>query len=159
MILNTSSPPSNELLMAIDESSTIITTANRSSHTSTPKVSGAKRRCRIFRSVRAFMTMVVDDIDSMAPRNNELINEKSIKRPSPSPTSSIPTTQLVAVIIAEPPTLSNFLKLNSRPSEKSNTTMPICAQKSILASSVTDGTYRKCGPTRKPATIYPRTSG
>lgn len=65
----------------------------------------------------------------------------------------MPVIIIMAVTTAEPPELSNFLKLNSRPSENSSTTMPICAQKSIFSSVVTEGRYSKWGLARKPATI------
>ena len=59
--------PSTVLLMATDDRMTIITTANRSSTTSTAKVMGTNRRCRMFRSVKALRMMVVDDIEIMPP--------------------------------------------------------------------------------------------
>ena len=44
-----------------------------------------------------------------------------------------------AVIAAEPPTFSNFLKLSSKPREKSRNIIPNSAQKSIFASLTTVG--------------------
>ncbi len=67
-MLLTISPPLTLLFRAIEDSITIITTANRSSTMSTAKVMGTNRRWRMFRSVNALMMMVVDDIDIMPPR-------------------------------------------------------------------------------------------
>ena len=45
----------------------------------------------------------------------------------------MPLTIIKHVMMAELPTFSNFLKLNSRPSENSSTMMPIWAQNSMLS--------------------------
>ena len=65
----------------------------------------------------------------------------------------MPETITRAVTTAEPPVLTSFLKLNSRPNEKSSTMMPICAQNSMLTSVVTEGSGSKWGLARKPATM------
>ena len=70
-----------------------------------------------------------------------------------NPAPIMPVTMINAVTTAEPPELTSFLKLNSRPSEKSRAMMPSCAQKSMLASVVTEGRYLKWGLARKPATM------
>ena len=141
------------LLMAMDDSTTISTTAKRSSTMSTANVMGTKRRCRMFRSVSAFRMMVVDDMDIMPPRNRLSTAAKSRYSPTITPSPIMPKTIISAVSTAEPPTPSNFLKLNSSPSENSNTMMPIWAQNSMLASPATEGNSEKCGLAMKPATM------
>ncbi len=144
------STPSTLSLMAIDDSITIINTANRSSTISTANTSDANFLWLRLRSLNAFMIMVVDDIESMPPRNRLLMLENPSRCPIENPAHIMPITIISAVTTAEPPALSSFLKLNSRPSENSSTTMPICAQKSMLLSVVTDGRYTKLGLARNP---------
>ena len=147
------SPPSTVLLMAIDDSITIITTAKRSSTMSTAKTPGTNLRWRMFRSVSALRMMVVDDIESIAPRKMLLTLENPMLLPMTNPVPIMPITMMSAVAMAPPPALMSFLKLNSSPSEKSRTTMPICAQNSMLASLPTDGRKAKCGLAMNPATM------
>ncbi len=109
--------------------------------------------------MKAFMIMVVDDIESMPPRNRLLMFVKPNRCPIVKPVAIMPVTITSAVTTAEPPVLSSLRKLNSSPSENSSTTIPICAQNSMLASVVTDGRGSKCGLARNPATIYPSTTG
>ena len=99
------------------------------------------------------MMMVVDDIDSMPPRNRLLMNENPISLPAKYPATIIPVTENRVVTVADPPTFISFLKLNSSPSEKSRKIMPSFAQNSMFDSWITVGKYPKCGPTRKPATM------
>ncbi len=151
--LNSRSAPSTALLTAMDDRITIITTAKRSSTMSTARTSDANFCCRSPMSVNAFIIIVVDDMDSMPPRKRLLMLFMPMNLPAAYPAHIMPATMISAVTTAEPPALISFLKLNSSPSEKSRTTMPICAQKSMLASVVTDGRYSKCGLARKPATM------
>ena len=139
--------------LATDDSITSSTTAKRSSTMSTASTRGTKRRWRILRSSRALMMMVVDDIDSMPPRNMALTALKFSSRPTTKPSPIMPSTIISAVTAAEPPTLSSFLKLKSSPIENRSTMMPICAQKSMLPSCTTDGKKAKCGLAMKPATM------
>ena len=67
-MLPTISWPLTLLLMAIEDKITIKTTANKSSTMSTANVMGTKRRCRMFKSVKALIMMVVEDMDIMPPR-------------------------------------------------------------------------------------------
>ena len=143
----------------MDDNITIISTANRSSTISTANTWEANLRWRRPRSVSAVRIIVVNDIDSIPPRNMLLIFEKPSSWPILKPAIIIPTTMISAVTIADPPVLSSFLKLNSSPREKSRTTMPISAQKSMLSAWATVGRYVKFGLARKPATIYPNTTG
>jgi len=99
------------------------------------------------------MIIVVDDIDNIPPKKILSKYVKCNRRPAAYPNNIIPTTITNAVITAEPPTLTNFRKLNSNPKENSKTIIPISAQISILAISVTVGKNEKCGPARKPVTI------
>ena len=152
-ILYISSLPSNSLFTAIEERSTIIKTANISSTINTPNTIVVNCCFRIFKSVNALMIIVVDDIDNIPPKKILSKYVKCNKRPAAYPNNIIPTTITNAVITAEPPTLTNFRKLNSNPKENSKTIIPISAQISILAISVTVGKNEKCGPARKPVTI------
>ncbi len=133
------SEPSTVLLMAMDDSITIITTANKSSTMSTASTCEANFCWRSPMSVNALMMMVVDDIDSMPPRKSELIKLKCSAWPTAMPAHIMPATIISAVTMAEPPARTSFLKLNSSPSEKSSTMMPICAQNSMFSDVVTDG--------------------
>ena len=151
--LNSRSLPSTPLSTAIDDRRTIISTAKRSSTMSTARTSEANFFCRIPMSVNALMMMVVDDIDSMPPRKRQLIWLKCSRCPTAKPMPIMPMTIVSAVTTADPPELSSLRKLNSRPRENSRTTMPICAQKSMFSSVVTEGRYVKLGLARKPATI------
>ena len=153
------SPPSTLLLTAIDDNITIINTAKRSSTMSTANTIDANFLCLKFISVNALMMIVVDDIDNIPPRKRLLICENPSKCPIIKPPVIIPITIISAVTTAEPPTFTNFLKLNSSPRENSNTTIPICAQNSIFSAVLTDGRYSKLGLAKKPATIYPSTTG
>ena len=151
--LRSISPPSTLLLMAIDDNITIINTANKSSTISTANTNDANFLCRRFISVNALMIIVVDDIESIPPKNRLFMLVNPSNRPAKKPAVIIPITIIRAVTTAEPPTLSNFLKLNSKPSENSSTTIPICAQNSMFDSVTTEGKYSKCGLAKNPATM------
>ena len=75
--LHKRSSPLTLLLTAIDDSTTIRMTANKSSTISTASTWGVNRRWLMFKSLSAFMMMVVDDIDSIAPRKRLLMLVKS----------------------------------------------------------------------------------
>ena len=85
------------------------------------------------------MIIVVDDILSIPPRNRQLILLNPSTCPMANPAHIIPPIIIRAVTTAEPPAFISFLNENSRPSENNSAIMPICAQKSILLSVVTDG--------------------
>ncbi len=153
------SPPSTLLLRAIDDNNTIMTTAKRSSTISTANTSEANRLWRRLRSVNALMMIVVDDIDSIPPRNRLLMVVKPSRCPIRKPVPIIPATIIRAVTTADPPVLTSFLKLNSSPRENSSTIIPIWAQNSMFSMVVTDGSGLKLGLARNPATIYPSTTG
>jgi len=65
----------------------------------------------------------------------------------------------VAVIMADFPTLTIFLKLNSSPKLNSKNITPISAHKFKFSLSVTVGTKLKNGPAKIPASKYPKTIG
>ena len=110
-------------------------------------------------SVNALMIIVVDDIDSIPPRKRQSIKLIPRKCPTAIPLSIMPVIIIITVDIALPPTFISLRKLNSTPSENSNMTIPICAQNSMLAAVVTEGRGSKLGLAKKPATIYPSTTG
>ena len=68
-------------------------------------------------------------------------------------------TSVRAVTAATPPTFISFLKLNSSPNPNNKNITPISAQIRILFISTIVGNILKCGPTIKPAIIYPKTTG
>ena len=76
LTLNSISPPSTLLFTAIDDRITIMSTAKRSSTMRTANTSDANFFCRRFKSVNAFMMIVVDDMDSIPPRNRLFMLEK-----------------------------------------------------------------------------------
>lgn len=134
-------------------STTIMTTAKRSSTISTAKTSEANFFWRRLRSVKALIMMVVDDMESMPPRNRLLMVVNPSRWPMAKPVAIMPVTIMRAVTTADPPVLTSFLKLNSSPSENSRTMMPIWAQNSMLTSVVTEGSGSKLGLARNPATM------
>ena len=69
--------------------------------------------------------IVVDDMESIPPRNRLLILENPNILPAANPATIIPHTINNAVTTAEPPALTSFRKLNSSPNEKSRTIIPI----------------------------------
>ena len=83
--------------------------------------------------------MVVDDIDIMPPRKMQLMEFMCSKHPTPKPAIVIPTMIIRAVMMAELPELSSFLKLNSRPRVNISTTIPTSAQKSIFSRFEMEG--------------------
>ena len=97
--------------------------------------------------------MVVDDMESIQPKNKLLTEVKPMMRPAQKPVAIMPMTMTKAVVTAEPPVFANFLKLKVNPNEKRRKMIPSSAQKSMLVSSTTVGNYPKCGPTRKPANM------
>jgi hypothetical protein len=60
---------------------------------------------------------------------------------------------------AVPPTCTNFLKLNSRPREKRRKITPISDHTLTPSESTTVGKSETWGLTKKPAMIYPNTTG
>ena len=68
MLENTISPSTCAPVVKVDNK-TIITMATRSSTTSIPKTILVKACSRMDRSVNAFIMMVVDDMESIQPKN------------------------------------------------------------------------------------------
>ena len=155
----TISPPANCWLTAIVESNTISTTASKSSTTRVPKTTFVKGIPFRPRSSKALIMMVVDDIESIPPRKMRSIWLQPIAPPTIIPVTNIPTKMVPAVMRALLPTLSSFLKLNSRPSANSRKIMPISDHCSTVSGLVRLGKRPKCGPTRNPATMYPSING
>ena len=87
--------------------------------------------------------MVVDDMEIIEPRKKLSVVLQPKNIPTYWPTKSIRKMFSMAVIIADLPTESIFLKLNSNPKLKSKNITPISAHKAKLARSVTVGTKLK----------------
>ena len=107
-------------------------------------------RCS-FISSNALAIMVVDEIESMAPRKMQSICDQPSNLPSRKPTRHIVTNSVKAVMPTVPPTFFSFLKLNSKPIPKSMNTIPISLQVSTLVWSLITGNHSKLGPIKKPA--------
>ena len=122
--------------MASDDSSTSISTANRSSIISTANTSCANLRCRSPRSDSAFMMMVVDDIDIIPPRKMRFIRFRSRIYPTPNPANVMPVMTISAVTAADVPDFISFWNENSRPMLNISTTIPKSAQKLMLSALV-----------------------
>jgi len=135
-------------------------TATRSSTTSTPNTSLAWGASLEPVSLKALMMMVVDDIQSMPPRNSPFKVDQPINCPINKPADIIPATMTMVVTNAVLPTSSNFLKLKSSPNAKRRMITPMSAQVWILAVSRTStGNRPRLGPASTPARTYPNTSG
>ena len=102
---------------------------------------------------------MVDDIAIIPPRNRLSIRCQPKPIPTPIPNKIIQKMMVQAAMMAEPPTLTIFLKLNSKPRANSKKMTPISAHVLILAVSITEGVYGICGLARNPATTYPKTRG
>ena len=127
--------PSNCCFTAIDESSTMRTTAKRSSTMSMPNTTLANLWLPRFMSSMALNTMVVDDMQSIPPRKRELISFHPNKRPIRNPLDIMPTTIVPAAMRAVLPIWSSFLKLNSSPIANKRKSTPISPHVSTLCVS------------------------
>ena len=103
--------------------------------------------------------MVVEDIAIIPPKKIQSIRFQPKEVPTVIPSNIIQNIIVQAAIIAAPPTLTIFLKLNSKPKANKRKITPISAQVCIFAVSITEGVYAMCGLARKPATTYPKTNG
>ena len=98
------------------------------------------------------MMMEVELIESIPPRKMLSIMDQPIARPVAMLRMNIPAQMVPAAINAALPTLSSFLKLNSRPSEKSRKMIP--SSDHWCTDSVENcGNSPRCGPTMIPATM------
>ena len=147
------SAPSNCLLTASVESSTISTTPTRSSTTRMPSTTPVKRCPRNPMSSKALKTIAVDDIESIPPRKMLLMCEKPSDMPVPYPTNIIPATIVTAAVTAVPPTLSSLRNENSSPMAKSRKMTPMSAHTRMLDASETVGMNDTEGPASTPATM------
>ena len=138
-ILPIISSPANSWLTAIVESNTIMIMATRSSTTNVPNTIPVKRWFLSPKSSKAFMIIVVDDIDNIPPRKMEFIVDHPSRCPIKYPTISIVITSVIAVIKAVDPTFISFLKLNSSPRANNRKTTPISAQRLMFSTSTTVG--------------------
>ena len=115
--------------------------------------------CRNPMSSSALNTMVVDDIQSIPPRNSAFISLNPKSRPARKPIVIMPITMVRQPTMAVDPTCSSFLNENSKPIEKRRKIIPISAQCSALSMSLIHDEPQTYGPTNKPATRYPSTTG
>ena len=152
-MLPANAPPSKCWLTANVDKMTSITTATRSSTTRMPKTIPVNFCWRRFMSLKALKTIAVEDMDSIPPKNMQLICENPIRFPAVYPRNIIPHTMVKVAITALNPTFSNFLKEKSSPMANKRKMTPISAQILILAVSETVGKKLSAGPVNKPATI------
>ena len=150
-ILETNCIPSKVLLTAKVDSMTISRTASRSSTTNSPMTLPLNFSRFNFMSSKALAIIVVEEMESMAPRKIQSICDQPKSLPNRKPTTHIVTNSVKAVMPTVPPTFFNFLKLNSKPMPNSMNTMPISLQVSTLVWSLMTGNHSKFGPMRKPA--------
>ena len=120
-----SAPPEMDLLTEMVDRMIIMKMPAMSSITSVPNTSWAKSFFRTFSSSKALMMMVVDDMDSIPPKNTLSIVPQPMSCPTAKPKASIPPTSTSAVMIAVPPTLASLWRLNSRPRQNIRMMMPI----------------------------------
>ena len=158
-MLNASSPPSKLFPTLNVERTTNSSTAIRSSTTSTAVTVPVKRCCFSFKSSNDLIIIVVDEIESMQPRNTQSIVPMPSRCPTVLPATNITASSVSAVMAPVAPTRFNFLTLNSRPKANIKNTIPMSLHTCTLLSSVTAGNHGKYGPIKKPATMYPRTKG
>ena len=83
--------------------------------------------------------MVVDDIANIPPKKRQSIRLQAKSVPTLTPRKIIQKIIVHAAIIADPPTLTIFLKLNSRPKANNRNITPISAHKCTFSLSTTDG--------------------
>ena len=127
-----SSWPSKAVDTANVERITIIRIAAMSSTTSTPITLLVNRSPFILRSSKALAMMVVDDMESMAPRKMLSICDHPNNLPSRKPMIPIDINSVRAVMPTVPACFFSFLKLNSKPMANKRNTMPISLQVSTL---------------------------
>ena len=105
------------------------------------------------------MIIVVEEIEIIPPKNKLSIELQPKACPVIKPIPNIKRTSVTAVTVAPRPTANNFLKLNSKPKQNNKMITPISAQILIASLSCTVGKKLTSGPTKKPATKYPKTTG
>ncbi len=96
-----------------------------SSITRMPKMISAKLSRDLPSSASAFTMMVVEEIESIAPRKTLSIVFQPKPRPISYPSQIISTISSSAATNADAPTLVSLRKLNSSPSENISSTTPI----------------------------------
>ena len=99
------------------------------------------------------MMIIVDDMDSMQPRNMASILPNPSAWPSAMPITTIPLMTVMAVMMALLPTLESLTNENSSPRPNIRKTMPIVDQVCTLSVATTVGSSVKCGLIRNPAVI------
>ena len=97
--------------------------------------------------------MVVELMQIMPPRNRASILLQPKEEPTMKPSTIMPKMMVKVAMMAGPPTLTIFLKLNSSPSAKRRKMTPMSDHTWMLAASITEGVRLKCGLAIKPATM------
>ena len=87
--------------------------------------------------------MVVDDMEIIPPRKRASILLHPKAEPTVKPRKIIPKMMVRAAMMAGPPTLTIFLKLNSNPRANRRKMTPMSLQTWMLAVSMTDGVREK----------------
>ena len=141
--LNSNSVPFKAVLTAKVERITIIRMAAKSSTTKTPMTLPVNFSLFSFRSSKALAIIVVDDIESIAPRKMLSICDQPITLPSRKPMMHIETNSVNAVMPTVPACFFSFLKLNSKPMANKRNTIPISLQISTLSWSLMTGNHGK----------------
>src|SRR5690606_28335742 len=129
------STPENCCETAMVDSKTINKMATISSTIKAPKTLPATSCFVTFSSSNARRMIVVDDMERMAPKKILSIKFQPSNFPVVKPTIIISTICTAAVILADPPTLTSFLKLNSSPKLNSKKITTISAHTSTFSIS------------------------
>lgn len=151
--------PSNVLLTAKVEMSTIRTMAMRSSMMRMPNTYLVYDWLRSPISSNALMMMAVDDMDIIPPNRILVVMPHPNDMPTRNPRSIMNDMMVTAAMAAVCPTFNNFLKLKSNPKLNSRKMTPISDHEPMSDVSDTVGVSAIWELTRHPATIYPNTTG
>ena len=109
-------------------------------------------------SANALAMMVVLEIATTAPAKRLSRADHPKMRPARSPRMIWMLTSTAATIAAAAPTRSSFSMVNSRPMVNSSRMTPSSERPRMVSSSATSGNGT-CGPTSRPARMYPSTTG
>ena len=96
---------------------------------------------------------------NMPPRKMQLMLSHPNKCPAKIPNVIMQNTMVTVAMRGADPILRIFLNEKSRPKENKVNMMPMVAHISMSLISSTVMKSEKLGPTKNPATIYPRTRG
>ena len=139
----TSAPPSKLLLTLTVPSTTNSNTATKSSTTSTAVTVEVNFCCLSFISSKLLIMMLVEEMESMHPRNVHSMEPKPNSLPTEVPMRNMMANSVKAVMAPVAPTFFSFLMLNSRPRPNIRKTIPMSLHTWIFSVSVMAGNQGK----------------